>query len=42
MLTVPAGLAEMDDRTFVLLSALGTLSFESILAGLFVLADTTL
>jgi membrane protein DedA with SNARE-associated domain len=42
MLTVPAGLAGMDDRRFVLLSALGTLSFETILAGLFVLADTTL
>jgi len=42
MLTVPAGLAEMDDRTFVLLSALGTLSFESILAGLYVVLDTTL
>jgi len=32
MLTVPAGLAEMDDRTFVLLSALGTLLFQSWLA----------
>jgi membrane protein DedA with SNARE-associated domain len=42
MLTVPAGLAEMDDRKFVLLSALGTLSFESILAGLYVVLDTTL
>lgn len=35
MLTIPAGLAEMDDRRFVILSALGTLSFEIILAGLF-------
>ncbi|MGM0592216.1 MAG: DedA family protein [Halobacteriota archaeon] len=35
MLTVPAGLAEMDDRRFVLLSALGTLSFETILAALY-------
>ncbi|MFC7132269.1 MULTISPECIES: DedA family protein [Salinibaculum] len=34
MLTIPAGLAEMDTRTFVALSALGTLSFELILAGL--------
>ncbi|MFB6206864.1 MAG: DedA family protein [Haloglomus sp.] len=34
MLTVPAGFAEMDDRRFVALSALGTLSFELILAGL--------
>lgn len=32
MLTVPAGFAEMDDREFLLLSALGTLSFETILA----------
>ena len=32
MLTVPAGLAEMDDRTFVALSALGTLVFETALA----------
>jgi membrane protein DedA with SNARE-associated domain len=35
MVTVPAGLAGMDDRRFVLLSALGTLSFETILAGLY-------
>lgn len=34
MLTLPAGLAEMDARTFAVLSALGTLSFELILAGL--------
>lgn len=34
MLTVPAGFAEMDDLEFILLSALGTLSFEVILAGL--------
>ncbi|PSP47991.1 hypothetical protein BRC75_08120 [Halobacteriales archaeon QH_7_69_31] len=32
MLTVPAGLAEMDDRTFVVLSALGTLLFQTWLA----------
>lgn len=32
MLTVPAGLAEMGDRTFVLLSALGTLVFQTWLA----------
>ncbi|MFC7235222.1 DedA family protein [Halosegnis marinus] len=32
MLTVPAGLAEMDDRRFLALSALGTLSFECLLA----------
>lgn len=34
MLTVPAGLADMDTRKFVVLSALGTLCFETILAGL--------
>lgn len=32
MLTVPAGLAELDDREFVALSALGTLVFETGLA----------
>ncbi len=32
MFIVPAGIAEMRDRTFVVLSALGTLSFETILA----------
>lgn len=32
MLTVPAGLAEMDDRQFVALSAVGTLVFETTLA----------
>ncbi|SHH46926.1 membrane protein DedA, SNARE-associated domain [Halobaculum gomorrense] len=36
MLTVPAGLAEMERRRFVVLSALGTLVFESALAGLYV------
>ncbi|WP_435196646.1 DedA family protein [Natronomonas sp. EA1] len=34
MFTVPAGFAEMSDRQFVVLSALGTLSFECILAAL--------
>lgn len=34
MLTVPAGFAEMDDAQFIVLSALGTLSFETILAAL--------
>lgn len=33
MLTVPAGVAGMRTRRFVVLSALGTLSFEAILAG---------
>ena len=36
MLTVPAGLAGMDDRRFVALSAVGTLAFEVALAGLYV------
>lgn len=31
MLTVPAGFAEMDDRQFIVFSALGTLSFEILL-----------
>ena len=35
MLTVPAGLSELDTREFVLLSAVGTLSFEAILAGVY-------
>ncbi|MFB6123266.1 MAG: DedA family protein [Haloferacaceae archaeon] len=35
MLTVPAGFSGMDDRRFLLLSAVGTLSFESILAALY-------
>ena len=34
MLTVPAGLSDMDVRTFAALSALGTLCFEGILAAL--------
>jgi len=37
MLTVPAGLSELDARRFALLSALGTLSFELLLAGVYVL-----
>ena len=36
MLTVPAGLAEMDVRRFAVLSAVGTLVFESALAALYV------
>ena len=32
MVTVPAGLSELDTRRFVVLSAVGTLSFEAILA----------
>lgn len=34
MLTVPAGFAKMDNRQFLVLSALGTLAFETILAAL--------
>lgn len=39
LLTVPAGLSDMDGRTFVVLSALGSLSFQSILAGLYLFGD---
>ena len=35
MLTVPAGLSDIEDRRFLALSALGTLSFETLLAGLY-------
>ena len=42
MLTVPAGFAEMDDRQFLALSALGTLVFEVALAGLYLYAGTLL
>jgi membrane protein DedA with SNARE-associated domain len=42
MLTVPAGLAGMDDRRFVALSALGTLAFETLLVVLFLHARTLL
>lgn len=40
--TVPAGLSEMDARTFVALSAVGSLSFQSILAGLYLFGDALL
>ncbi|MFW5911623.1 MAG: DedA family protein [Halolamina sp.] len=36
MLTVPAGLAKMENKRFVALSAVGTLVFESALAALYV------
>ncbi len=39
LLTVPAGLSDMDSRLFVALSALGSLSFQSILAALYLLVD---
>ncbi|MFB6173226.1 MAG: DedA family protein [Halobacteriales archaeon] len=42
MLTIPAGLAGMDDRRFLLASAAGTLCFESILAGLYLAAGVVL
>jgi membrane protein DedA with SNARE-associated domain len=42
MLTVPAGLAGMDTRRFVVLSALGTLSFQTILALLTIYASDLL
>lgn len=35
VLTVPAGLSEMDGQSFVVLSAVGSLSFQSILAVLY-------
>jgi membrane protein DedA with SNARE-associated domain len=35
LLTVPAGLSEMDAKSFVALSAVGSLSFQSILAALY-------
>ena len=42
MLTVPAGFAEMDDAKFIVLSAIGTLSFEILLAaGAFALLNLT-
>ncbi|AGB32005.1 hypothetical protein C488_06003 [Natrinema pellirubrum DSM 15624] len=37
LLTVPAGLSEMDGRSFLVLSAVGSLSFQSILAALYLL-----
>ena len=35
MLTVPAGFSELEDRRFIALSAVGTLAFETLLAGLY-------
>ena len=42
MLTVPAGLADMDDATFVALSALGSLVFQAWLAGLWLFLSVQL
>lgn len=39
LLTVPAGLSDMDSRLFVVLSALGSISFQTILAALYLIAD---
>ena len=39
LFTIPAGLSGMDRRTFVALSAAGSLCFQSILAGLYLLGD---
>ena len=39
LLTVPAGLSDMDFRSFVVLSALGSLSFQTILAGIYLLGE---
>jgi membrane protein DedA with SNARE-associated domain len=39
LLTIPAGLSEMDRLTFIFLSAAGSLCFQSILAGLYLLGD---
>jgi membrane protein DedA with SNARE-associated domain len=41
MLTIPAGLAEMDGRQFVVLSAVGTLTFETLLATLYIVVGET-
>jgi membrane protein DedA with SNARE-associated domain len=40
VLTVPAGLSDMQLRSFVTLSTIGTLSFQSILTGLYLLGST--
>jgi membrane protein DedA with SNARE-associated domain len=42
MLTVPAGVADMDDRQFILLSALGSLLFQSWLAAAWLLVGVRL
>jgi membrane protein DedA with SNARE-associated domain len=42
MLTVPAGFSEMPSRRFILLSATGTLIFESVLAALYVFGGRVL
>lgn len=42
LLTIPAGLSDMDGRTFVALSALGSLSFQSIICTVFLLGGRLL
>lgn len=42
LLTIPAGLSDMDGRTFVALSALGSLSFQSIICAMFLLGGRLL
>jgi membrane protein DedA with SNARE-associated domain len=42
LLTFPAGLSDMKPRTFLVLSALGSLSFQTILAGLYIYAEKLL
>jgi len=42
LFTFPAGLSEMDWRTFLALSAIGSASFQTILAGLYLWADRML
>lgn len=42
LLTIPAGLSDMDGRTFVALSALGSLSFQSIISAVYLLGGRLL
>lgn len=42
LLTIPAGLSDMDGRTFVTLSALGSLSFQSIICAVYLLGGRLL
>jgi membrane protein DedA with SNARE-associated domain len=39
LMTFPAGLSEMDWRTFLVLSVLGSTSFQTILAGIYLYAE---
>lgn len=42
LMTFPAGLSEMRGPTFLVLSAIGSLSFQTILAGVYLYAETTI